>query len=185
MFGLETEQQESKFIYYSKSVPDILTRIQKAWLNTKHAFEKAGFMGYGTGTNSQGSHYIGFNYEIFDDTGTESGFGRIYWELGAIGLIIYVWLLYSLVRKDFGFIASCVGTDLHPLGCCLLLFIVSLIIWFSKGHQIFGGSATLIHFWFFAGVLYRLPTLTQEAHKVSDSKRLRYLTDSPVFSLRR
>jgi hypothetical protein len=124
-------------------------------------------LGFGAGTVSQGADILSKLQTVqapIDDAvsiGIEYGIIKIWHELGLIGVFIYLLYLFAMFiswRKAY---LKNKGTDLEYLSCTLYIYFATMIFWFFKGHQIFGDAITLILYWFFMGVLFKLHVLSK------------------------
>ena len=123
-----------------------------------NAYNAVGLWGLGTGMQSQGVQYAGFDPREYGSLIVEYGLGKIWVELGVIGFIVYIWLIISVVLIGFKAMNQCNSRDLYTLGVGLFLFVVLMIILSMKGHQILSDASMQFHFWFLLGVLLRLPS---------------------------
>jgi len=165
----------NQFIFYSFSKEEVfLKRACVLFEDFRLAVENAGFWGAGTGSRSQGINYIpgggswqeGIPKERFEGLsilnakklpyGPEGGLAKVWYELGPVGGIIFFILLLSMVFSWLKELSYLEKSPLFFFGFCLFLFLILMIPWFLKGHQIFGDTMTLVYFWFFMGVLFSL-----------------------------
>ncbi|MBZ9572239.1 hypothetical protein KJA15_02840 [Patescibacteria group bacterium] len=154
--------------YFWNSISSIKDRISLAKTEIAFAAEFSGFFGLGLGVRSQGLHYIPGGQEWYEKEiaskrlGIESGLGKVLYELGFIGLLLFIFfydqLFFSWLRR----LKRLRKTALYSLGLSICLFSILMLLWFFKGHQIFGDATTLIFFWFFMGILFRLKNLSKD-----------------------
>jgi len=147
-------QYQVESFYESSSkhwIPNILRSVN-------YAYDAIGIWGTGTGMNSQGVNYAGFNPREYGYVIPEFGLTKLWFELGVIGFIVYICLFVSVVWAGFKAMNRCKSRDSYALGASLFLYITLMIIYALKGHQILSDASTQIHFWFLLGVLFRLPS---------------------------
>lgn len=151
--------------YFIRSFPSIGIRSSLAVKEIMLASKTSGFLGGGIGIRSQGIHYIPGGQQWYDETinikslGIESGIGRVLLELGFVGLGLFILFYGQMVYYWLREVIRLRGSSFYYIGLGLLLYFLSMMIWFLKGHQIFGDSSVLILFWFFGGVIFNLKNL--------------------------
>ncbi len=162
LFGNSAFFQISAFYFvFKERVPWILEGFRSALTEAK-------VFGMGTGTLSQGLREIPGSVDWIDKNGElisrafrfETGFGKIIFELGILGMIIFYlfWInLFYRMKKEIKLLKN---SNLRNLGLAIFIFTVMLLIWFSfVHHQIFGDATTLVVLWFFLGVFFSLRKL--------------------------
>ncbi|MDI6889642.1 MAG: hypothetical protein QMC83_01705 [Thermodesulfovibrionales bacterium] len=128
------------------------------------AVENSGFLGFGTGSRSQGLQYIpeGEEWAVKDEWGVEGIFAKIWYELGPIGELIFIFFFAQMFLSWLKERRKLKGTTLYSLGLAICMYLVLISLWSIKGHQIFGDATTLVCFWFFMGVLFRLKNFANQ-----------------------
>lgn len=132
------------------------------------AIENSGFLGFGTGSRSQGLQYIpgGLEWALRGGPeqmswGVEGGIAKIWYELGPIGALIFIMFFSQMFFNWARELHKLKGTALYSLGLAICVFLVSILLWFAKGHMILGNATTLVCFWFFMGMLFRLKDINE------------------------
>jgi hypothetical protein len=132
------------------------------------AVGNSGFMGFGTGSRSQGLQYIpgGTEWALRGGPeqmswGVEGGIAKIWYELGPIGALTFIFFFAHMFLSWLKELRKLKENILYSLGFSICLFLIFMVFWFVKGHQIFGDATTLVCFWFFMGVLFRLKNLNE------------------------
>jgi len=140
-------------------------RIPWAFEGFRSALANAKFFGMGTGTFSQGLRNIPGSVEwnnqnkelITTGFRFENGFGRLIFELGIFGTIIFYlfWLyLFYQMKKEINLLKN---SNLRNPGLSIFIFSFLLMVWFSfVHHQVLGDATTLVILWFFLGVFFSL-----------------------------
>jgi len=125
------------------------------------------WLGHGTGTMSQGLHYIPGGVEWYEFQHTlrggsffESGISKIIFELGVFGFIFFYFFwgrLFFRIKKELKIINH---TNLRSIGVSIFIFLICTLIRFSFiHHQVLGDATILIVLWFFIGVTFNLKNL--------------------------
>ncbi|MEK7624465.1 MAG: hypothetical protein AAB404_01950 [Patescibacteria group bacterium] len=137
-------------------------RISWSFKESYSALLNAKFFGYGTGSLSQGINYIAGSAEWLGRglVRSEAGFGKVVFELGIAGTIIFYlfWIyLFYLMAKE---VKSLKNLDLRNLGLGIFIFSFLILFWFTFVHsQVLGDATTLVILWFFVGVFFGLRKL--------------------------
>ena len=152
---------------FKERIPWVLDGFKSALVNSK-------FFGMGTGTFSQGifnipggTDWVNQNQELIT-TGFrfETGFGRIIFELGILGAVIFFlfWIsLFYHMKKELKLLNN---SNLRNLGLGILIFSFLMIFWFVfVHHQVLGDATTLVILWFFLGVFFGLNKITKHELK--------------------
>jgi hypothetical protein len=150
--------------YYQQSTATVSDRASWFWSDMALSFEKAGLIGAGTGTLSQGIQYIPGGLEWSKGPSSaiyiwgETGLGKVTEELGLTGAVAFVVFLLSMGITWFAHLRRLQGTAAYPLGAALAVYFSLMIGWFAKGHMILGDPITLVQFWLGMGVFFALPS---------------------------
>ncbi|MHC2995250.1 MAG: hypothetical protein IBV53_07110 [Candidatus Atribacteria bacterium] len=157
-------------LYIFHSLDELLwQRTATLLTDMSFAVRYAGVLGLGTGSRSQGLQYIpgGKEWALMGgpeqkEWGVEGGLAKIWYELGPIGALIFIiffsQMFFSWLRK----VRNLKGTTLFSFGLAICMYLVLIPLWSIKGHQVFGDATTLVCFWFFMGVLFRLKNFTNQ-----------------------
>lgn len=124
----------------------------------RQAMEDRPFIGHGTGSNSQA---LGLFPEDpkYMLSAAEHGPVKVMWELGIVGLLVWVAVWIGILGSGLRVLRILRGTDYFKPAVILFVYQVSVLLWFLKGHQIMGDAQALIYFWFLLGVYHSLPRL--------------------------
>jgi len=122
------------------------------------------WLGYGTGTMSQGLQYIpvgvDWNYIMPGGSFLESGISKIIFELGIFGFIFFYFFwghLFFRIKKELKIINH---TNLKNIGVSIFIFLICTLIRFSFiHHQVLGDATVLVILWFFIGIIFNLKNL--------------------------
>ena len=156
--GMKIRAPVSRVLVDTAAIPErIAVMFGDFWVGIEHS----GFLGFGTGSRSQGLDYIpgGHEWSITggpQKIGVEVGLAKIWYELGPIGTLIFSLLFVSMFfywLREFSYLKN---GRLFGLGFSIFLFLFLMVLWFLKGAQILGETMTLVYFWFFMGVLFKL-----------------------------
>jgi len=136
-------------------------------------FSNLQWLGYGTGTMSQGLDYIpggvDWHYTMLMLRGgisLESGISKIIFELGIIGFIFFYFFwgqLFLRIKKELKIINH---TNLESIGVSIFIFLICILIRFSFMHQAtLGDAPVLVILWFFVGIIFKLKNIR---HTISE-----------------
>jgi len=122
------------------------------------------WLGYGTGTMSQGVQYIpvGVDWTYITPQGffLESGVSKIIFELGIFGFFFFYFFwghLFFRIKKELKIINH---TNLKSIGVSIFIFLFCTLIRFSFiHHQVLGDATVLVILWFFIGIVFNLKNL--------------------------
>jgi hypothetical protein len=122
------------------------------------------WLGYGTGTMSQGLQYIpggvDWKYIMPGGSSLESGISKIIFELGIFGFIFFYFFwghLFFRIKKELKIINH---TNLKNIGVSIFIFLICTLIRFSLlHHQVLGDATVLVILWFFIGIIFNLKNL--------------------------
>lgn len=138
------------------------------------------WFGLGTGMNTGQARYVlgyqfaGSSYlNLFSGNSVESFPGKAILEIGVPGLILAValfgWILISSYRQ----IGKLQDPLLRGFGVSLFAFLAAMIAYLYKG-AVLDYDPVNVFFWFFAGILMKLPALEKGSvcvHGLDDSER--------------
>jgi O-antigen ligase len=153
----------------------VVERIPWVFAEFNRAFPEAKIFGTGTGTLSQGLDYVSggpewLRYqakELRQGFLFETGVGKILFELGVIGFFSFYLFFGYLFYKMFIMIKLLNGQDFKDLGWVIIIYLSSIIAWFSFFHnQVLGDATTLIIVWFFIGIFFRFKSLENSKIKL-------------------
>jgi len=125
--------------------------------------KKAAWMGFGTGANSQGLNYVAGGAEALNfqsreswGVGVEYGLAKVTWELGIVGLGVFLILWGHIFLSIARYLRALRGLEVRPLAAALAAYLLLLFVAFLKGHQYFGDGTTLVLYWFGMGMFFSL-----------------------------
>lgn len=128
---------------------EVSERIEGAIYSFIYAFNKSGLFGHGTGINSLGlSHIIGEKYTMK----VESGYAAVIWEIGIIGLILWIYLWISFLRFFFYARKKANIYYLANVNFLVILMIISFLTSYTTGFQTFQSWIFNILLWNFIGI---------------------------------
>ena len=157
--------------FFITTIPHLIRDRVSAYSNDfLNAAKASGLFGFGTGALSHGLSYIPEGAEWLQKWmkqigGVETGPGKIWFELGLIGFLIFIFFYAQMFINWLRQIIKLNKTDLYGLGLSIFLFLTLMLFWFAKGHQIFGDPTTLVCLWFFMGILFRLKFFSEKKPK--------------------
>jgi len=114
-------------------------------------------LGSGTGTNTGPARYAFIRPEFY--LAIENYYAKAVYELGIPGLLVVLAVLAALVRLGLRNRRRLIGSPLRVPACALLAFILTMALNSFKGWLL-DLDPINVYFWVFAGVLARLPALT-------------------------
>ena len=129
------------------------------------ALANARFFGWGTGSLSQGLTYLPGGAEWLGRglVRSETGFGKVVFEMGIFGMIIFYlfWkYLFYLMTREIKFLKN---YNLRNLGLGIFIFSFLILFWFTFVHsQVLGDATTLVILWFSLGVFFGLKRSNRE-----------------------
>jgi hypothetical protein len=150
--------------YYLSTFGEIPPRVAELIIRNEllPVFASTGLFGHGTGSNSQAIGYFASTAQRATLGDWETGIARIAWELGIVGLFVYLLVVARLLWNGWAVCRALIGTDLYYFGFCILVY--QLIVFgrfFIVGHHILGSSETLVYLWLSAGILFGLVRVAQ------------------------
>lgn len=141
---------------------DATARLVEAWNLLWAGYARGGIFGLGAGLSAQGSQYFGAGAA---DVGgaAEGGGGKIVVELGVIGLILVVYLVWRLFRHFDAFLRMVPAEDeyLSVTLAALIAIIIANGTTFLVATQVFGDTFVLVLMGFFAGFLFAFERLAR------------------------
>jgi len=167
-------EEKSTFIvsgfYYG-----VIERIPWVFEEFSRAFSEAKIFGNGTGTLSQGLDYIsgGTEWLRYQSRDLRQGFlfetgvGKILFELGLVGLFSFYLFFGCLFYNMFMAIRLFNNQFFKDLGWVIIIYLASIITWFSFFHnQVLGDATTLIIVWFFIGIFFKFRSFDYDKVKL-------------------
>lgn len=160
---LATEELRSGIIpYYDRSTTvreEGSQRLyQQGFDSIRWAYNNNGFLGAGAGTLSQGAQHFG---GMVAGGGSEGGLGKIVAELGIPGLLLFLWLVFGVMKYVWAvvnFTARLPGASAKfANGIAALLPAVGML--YVVAQQAFGDAFILILLGFFFGFLLAFPKM--------------------------
>jgi hypothetical protein len=129
-------------------------------------------MGFGTGADTNAGRYAVSQAPAFsgvDGTWFESWYVKVLLELGAVGLVMVVVLLGTILNRAARQHAGVVDRRLKTISASLLAVLVWAIVYALKG-QYLDMDPLNVYFWLFVGVLASIPRLEQaDAREQADA----------------
>ncbi len=143
--------------------------------------KKAAWLGFGTGSISQGVTYVPGGRTSFEfvgheagEVGVEYGLAKVTWELGIVGLLAFLVLWGHILRSLWRELRAVRDPAMKALARTLGIFSLIIFVAFLKGHYYFGDGTTLVLYWFGMGMFFslrrveRLENLRlQRVHRIS------------------
>jgi hypothetical protein len=131
--------------------------------------------GHGTGMSSLGMQYVSrFLGGQFPYIGVESGFGALIVEMGAFGLILWLFWASVLLWHGWKIVRELRETVYFPLGFAIWWYtVVSLILLMYLTIAVYQNFVNNAYLWLLVGVLFRLPKLAQMPQPVPMPEHLR------------
>jgi hypothetical protein len=127
------------------------------------AVARSGVLAHGTGSASQGQQYLGVE-RPHDWVPVEGGYAAIAWEHGIIGLVLVLWWAVLLLRAQYRAVVQLRGTPFHGLGVGIFLWSMAFLFPLTfLGMQVFQDFIPNANFWFWSGVIFKLPDLGKNA----------------------
>jgi hypothetical protein len=121
------------------------------------AYKEYGFFGAGLGVGSQGTSQFGLKTQY----AAEGGLGKIWVELGGIGLVITLWLGWALARHIWWSIriVNSQSAQLSRISCGLASFLIANLATFAVATQIYGDIFVLLLLGTALGALLAMPVI--------------------------
>ena len=123
--------------------------------------KKAAWMGFGTGSLSQGLNYVAGGAEAFDfasreseGVGVEYGLAKVTWELGVLGLAAFLFSWGHIFLSIWRNLRALRDAEMKGLAQSLGMLSLLVFIAFLKGHYYFGDGTTLVFYWFGMGLFF-------------------------------
>lgn len=111
--------------------------------------------GLGTGTSTGPARYVMVDATTF---GSENLYGKVFYELGVIGLIVLVLLFLRLIWDNYQIRRRLQDPDLFQVAGIFFAFFIVLIVYFWKG-SILDYDPLNVYFWLYAGIMMKLVVL--------------------------
>jgi hypothetical protein len=138
---------------------------QYPYANFKAAFDDPHWiMGNGIGTASLGVQYVTRIMNVpSPQVGVESGYGVVVLELGICGLFLWVLWTTDVILTSWSVARKLKETPYFPVAIAILWFtFVLLILDTFGGFQAFQNYINNAYLWLLLGILFRLPSLSEE-----------------------
>jgi len=154
--------------YWQRSITafaDAPERFTKLGLGSMEwAFNRAGMLGKGAGTGSQGAQHFGGGTVLVGGAG-EGGLGKIMVELGVPGLILTAWLGIALAVYSWQLLKLTREQDAETatLAYGLIAFVAANIPVFVSASQVYGDPFVLLMLGWLFGLFLSIPRLAQES----------------------
>jgi hypothetical protein len=114
--------------------------------------------GYGTGTASLGVQYVArIMHARPMNIGVENGYGQLVIELGIVGLLLWIALVYAITRSAWRAAKNLKGTVWFPIGFAIFWFTFLLVFPMSYfGFNAYQDFVMNSYFWLMLGILFRV-----------------------------
>lgn len=168
LFGNSVFFQISAFYFvFQHRIPWVIEEFSKD-------FSEAKLFGNGTGTMSQGINYIPGGNEWIKQVeyqtsksragfGVETGIGKVLFELGIAGLLLFYLFWANLFYRMIQEIKKLKISPFRNLAVAIFIFSLLMLVWFSFLHnQVLGDATTLVILWFFIGIFFGLRKSNRE-----------------------
>lgn len=147
----KVQQQLDSFIRrWNASPPPEFMREQFSWA-IRHL---TSWLGEGLGTATNSSRVFGYPQLI------ETYYAKVLYEIGPLGVLGMLALVTTMTYVTFKAYRSLKDPHLRSLGLCLWLFV--LFISYFPYYYPLDVDPVAVYYWFFAGVVFRLPALEKE-----------------------
>lgn len=162
LFPLFSNSQFELYLMRGSSVfGDATSRFEELGLGSMGwAINKFGLLGGGLGVAAQGAQYFG---GALAGGAAEGGLGKIVSELGAVSLVLVVWLLYAIamhIHKCLALIAKILPARL-PFAVGIAVFSASNAPTFIVASQVFGDMFILLIIGIMVGFVFAIPRLVK------------------------
>lgn len=137
------------------------------WQDIVKAVKESGWIGHGTGTASLGLQYVYDLDYLYSDQlypyAIEGGYAAVIWEVGLLGLAVWLWWTGRLVLASVQTTLSLRRSRFYWMGVSLSVFFFSFLFpYFYLGVQVYQNYVINAYHWFLCGLLFRLPTLGRQ-----------------------
>jgi hypothetical protein len=106
--------------------------------------------------------------------GTESGYGTLILEFGALGPILWTFWTFAVVFSSWKVVRKLKGTAYFPIGFAIFWYAFMLLIPFTfYGLNTYQNYLTCAYLWLIIGILFRLPGLLSEEQARQAAAELR------------
>ena len=105
-------------------------------------------------------------FKLFGGGNTESWLASVAIELGLIGMVVYIWLMITVIQQGLAIFRSGLPPLWQGLGAAFASFATGLLVissFFMAPTLLPAGD---LYFWFFAGIMVTLLQHTQAADQV-------------------
>jgi hypothetical protein len=130
------------------------------------------WLGTGTGMSTGPARYALTSYDEAREVlvGIESFYAKVIVELGVPGLIVVLALFARLLLDGYASFARLNAPVLRGFAGALLAFLILITIYLAKG-DVLQIDPLNVYFWFFAGILVKLPSLDPESRTQNRKSR--------------
>jgi hypothetical protein len=159
---LEPTSESSLYVERSTTVfGDASERMVLAFNLMKSAFNRSAGLGLGAGSAAQGGRYAGIDQSRAVGGSSESGLGFLMVELGLLGVLVVLWLLFAISRSIFGNLRkmAAMSDRLLLYQVSLLSFLFANLMTFTVATQIYGDYFVLLILGTVAGFVVRINNL--------------------------
>jgi hypothetical protein len=161
------EQRDTEQALYAERGLTVFESVDDRLTTTKDllssALQRSGGIGLGTGIAGQGARYAGGSGSAWAVGGSsEAGIGMIMVELGLVGFIASLWLLYRIgyrVLQGLFALARPGNDSMLFYAVSFVAILVANVATFSVATQLFGDFMVLITLGLVAGALFALLNL--------------------------
>jgi hypothetical protein len=143
-----------------KEFDSIGGRLIRGHAQLSSSIKDSGLFGHGTGTSSQGRQHVQY-YSKKELGGKENGYAALIWELGALGPILWVFLMGTLLLRGWKAYRRVSHTAYSKLAFSIVVMIACAFILQFIGLQYLENYLVVTHFWTFAGLLFALERVVQ------------------------
>ncbi|MEH2382128.1 MAG: hormogonium polysaccharide biosynthesis protein HpsL [Nostoc sp.] len=158
---LVQERTESFTGRWDASPPQdfIIQQFEENWKNVE------GPLGSGLGRATNSARVMGKTKLV------ETYYPKLLYEVGIIGVLAFLGLVTSLTIIGFKTYRSIKNRNFRSYGAALWVFI--LFISYNTYYYPLDVDPVAVYYWFFAGVLFKLPILDKQEKKEADPKKAR------------
>nr|HEV7955255.1 hypothetical protein [Candidatus Acidoferrales bacterium] len=166
------EEVKARWAFYTETLLPSSSSYElgfRAWeypiLNLEGLAQQPNLMtGNGTGIASLGAQYVTKLTGVRTlGLGSESGYGTLILEFGALGPILWTLWTFSLLFSAWKVVRKLKQTALFPIGFAIFWYAFMLLVPFMfYGLNTYQNYLTCAYLWLIIGILFRLPGLLTE-----------------------
>jgi hypothetical protein len=166
------EEVKARWAFYSETLSPSSSNYElgfRAWeypiQNLEGLAQQPNLMtGNGTGIASLGAQYVTKLTGVRTlGLGSESGYGTLILEFGALGPILWTLWTFSLLFSAWKVVRKLKQTALFPIGFAIFWYAFMLLVPFMfYGLNTYQNYLTCAYLWLIIGILFRLPGLLTE-----------------------